>query len=84
MILRVINQLLGGHIMLMSDVMIKKAIVEGVLTITNYSEDCLQPASYNFRLGDEAVASSRREKENPSKRGLFTIPAGDFALVKTQ
>ncbi len=69
--------------MLMSDAMIRKAIEEELLTISDFSEDCLQPASYNFRLGDEAIASSRREKEYPSKRGLFTIPAGDFALVKT-
>ena len=72
-----------GHIMLMSDAMIRKAIEEELLTISDFSEDCLQPASYNFRLGDEAIASSRREKEHPSRRGLFTVPAGDFALVKT-
>ncbi len=62
---------------------IKRAIEEDFLTISDFSEDCLQPASYNFRLGNEAITSSRREKEDPSRKGLFTIPAGDFALVKT-
>ncbi len=50
------------HIMLMSDAVIRKAIGKELLTISDFSEDCLQPASYNFRLGDEAIASSRREK----------------------
>ena len=62
---------------------IKRAIEEDFLTISDFSEACLQPASYNFRLGNEAITSSRREKEDPSRKGLFTIPAGDFALVKT-
>ena len=62
---------------------IRAAMAEEILTIDDYSDACLEPASYNLRLGDEAITSSHREKENPSRRGLFTIPAGDFALVKT-
>ena len=62
---------------------INRAIEEDLLTISDFSEDCLQPASYNFRLGNEAITSSRREKEDPSRKGLFIIPAGDFALIKT-
>ncbi len=69
--------------MLLNRDQIKNAISQGLMTISDFSEDALQPASYNFRLGDEAIASSRKEKENPSHKGLFTIPAGDFALVKT-
>lgn len=69
--------------MMMNRDQIKRAIEEDLLTISDFSEDCLQPASYNFRLGNEAITSSRREKEDPSRKGLFTIPAGDFALVKT-
>jgi len=73
----------GGNEMLMNRDQIKRAIEEDLITMSEFLEDCLQPASYNFRLGDEAITSGRREKENPSRRGLFTIPAGDFALVKT-
>ena len=69
--------------MLMNRDQIKRAIEEDLLAISDFSEDCLQPASYNFRLGNEAITSSRREKEGPSRKGLFSIPAGDFALVKT-
>jgi deoxycytidine triphosphate deaminase len=62
---------------------IKEAMTERYLTIEPFGEEALQPASYNCRLGNEAITSSRREKEDPSKKGLLTIPAGDFALVKT-
>ncbi len=62
---------------------IKAAMDEGFLTIDQFSERSIQPASYNFRLGNEAITSSRREREDPSRKGLWTIPAGDFALVKT-
>lgn len=74
----------GGHGMtLMHRDQIKRAMTDRFLTIEQFSEDNLQPASYNFRLGNEAITSSRREKEDPSRKGLLTIPAGDFALVKT-
>ena len=62
---------------------IRSALQEGLLGIENFSEAALQPASYNCRLGDEAITSSLREKVDPSRKGLLTIPAGDFALVKT-
>ena len=62
---------------------IKRAMDDKFLTIEQFSDDHLQPASYNCRLGNEAITSSRREKEDPSHKGLLTIPAGDFALVKT-
>ena len=62
---------------------IRSAIAERILVIRDFSEDCLEPASYNFRLGNEAITSTQREKVDPSQKGLLTIPAGDFALVKT-
>lgn len=69
--------------MLMTDKMIRKAIDNGELEITNFDETGVEPASYDMRLGEEAITSSRREKINPSEKGLFIIPAGDFALVTT-
>jgi len=62
---------------------IQAAMDEKLITIDGFSEEALHPASYNFRLGDEAITSSQREKVDPSRRGLLIIPAGDFALVKT-
>jgi deoxycytidine triphosphate deaminase len=79
-----INNRSGGiNMVMMHRDDIKRAMSEGYLTIDEFSDDHLQPASYNFRLGNEAITSSRRGKEDPSHKGLLTIPAGDFALVKT-
>ncbi len=69
--------------MLMTNDMVKRATNEGQLTIENFSEECLQAASYDMRLGEEAITSSGRKRINPSEHGLLTIPAGDFALVTT-
>jgi len=67
----------------MTDQMIRQAVQNGELVIHNYEDRCIQPASYDMRLGKEAITSSHREKVDPSQKGLFTIPAGDFALVTT-
>jgi len=69
--------------MLMTGEMIRSAIEEGILRIDHFSDSYLQPASYDARLGEEAITSSQREKINPAKKGLLTIAAGDFALVTT-
>ena len=69
--------------MLMSDKALRKALKTGGLKIENFDERCLQPASYDMRLGEDAITSSRREKFNPADKGLLTIPPGDFALVTT-
>lgn len=77
------NEILRGSPMLMTDDMIRSAMQDGELQIQNYQESCLFPASYDARLGEEAITSTYREKINPSNKGLLTIPAGDFALVIT-
>lgn len=69
--------------MLLTDKEIKDAIESGELAIEDFSEDCLQPASYDMRLGEEAITSTQREKISPANKGLLTIPPGDFALVTT-
>jgi deoxycytidine triphosphate deaminase len=77
------KEILRGSPMLMTGEMIRSAIQGGTLRIDNFSDSYLQPASYDARLGEEAITSSLREKINPSHKGLLTIPAGDFALVTT-
>ena len=69
--------------MLMADKAIREALKTGELKIENFDERYLQPASYDMRLGEEAITSSRREKFNPAEKGLLTISPGDFALVTT-
>lgn len=77
------RDVLRGSPMLMTDDMIRSAVQEGNLQIHDFDDSCLHPATYDARLGEEAITSSFREKINPSNKGLFTIPAGDFALVTT-
>jgi deoxycytidine triphosphate deaminase len=77
------KEILRGSPVLMTDEMIRSAIRGGMFRIDDFSDSHLQPASYDARLGEEAITSSLREKINPSNKGLFTIPAGDFALVTT-
>lgn len=69
--------------MLLTDAQIRRARESGQLVIENFSEGSLQGASYDMRLGEEAISSTSREKVNPAAKGLLTIPAGDFALVAT-
>ncbi|MDO8491692.1 MAG: hypothetical protein Q7T04_06740 [Dehalococcoidia bacterium] len=67
----------------MTDAAIRKAMETKELTIDNFDERALQPASYDTRLGEEAMTSSRREKINPAEKGLLIIAPGGFALVTT-
>ncbi len=69
--------------MLMTDGAIRRALETGELVIENLDEHVLQPASYDMRLGEQAITSSKREKFNPADKGLLIIAAGDFALVTT-
>ncbi len=69
--------------MLMTDEMIRSAMQKGDFQILNFADSALSPASYDARLGEEAITSTHREKINPANKGLLTIPAGDFALVTT-
>lgn len=77
------NKILRGSPMLMTDEMVRSAMHGGELQIHNFNESCLYPASYDARLGEEAITSTYRERINPADKGLLTIPAGDFALVTT-
>lgn len=88
------EEILRGSPMLMTGEMIRSAIRGGTLRIDNFSDSHLQPASYDARLGEEAITSSHREKINPAHKGLLTsIPKisrvnqlkyGCYNLLKTQ
>ncbi|MBA7711262.1 dCTP deaminase, dUMP-forming [subsurface metagenome] len=78
-----IDEVIRGSPMLMTNEMIRSAMQGNELQIPNFDASSLFPASYDARLGEEAITSSYREKINPHHKGLFIIPAGDFALVTT-
>lgn len=70
--------------MLMTDAEISQAMADGDLEIIEFSPVCLQPASYDMRLGTRALATNRQEEVDVGKEGSITIKAGDFALLTTQ
>jgi len=69
--------------MLMTDTEIKKAIQDGTLVMQNYSEDQVQPASYDMRIGDRAILSgNEREIDVKTEKGIIVRP-GCFAIITT-
>lgn len=83
---------------LLSDEEIKKAIAEGEITIEPFDEkNCLQPASYDMRVGKKALVTKSIGLEELKRRvekgggteidieaaSSVTIPAGGFALITT-
>jgi deoxycytidine triphosphate deaminase len=83
---------------LLTDIEIKEAIERGDISIENFdTEKCLQPASYDMRVGKRAilsrsvsleefktkVAEQEAKEIDLEKEGSVTIPAGAFCLVTT-
>ena len=67
--------------MLLSDLEIREAIKEGNLTIGNFTDSSLQPASYDLRVGKYVLISGKEKEIDLEKEGSFTIKAGQFALI---
>jgi len=74
---------------------IKEAMTNKEIEIVNFSQEQLQPASYDMRLGERAIVSkavsldefkksvSESEEINVKTKGRLTIPAGAFVLFTT-
>ncbi len=83
---------------LMTDTEIREAISSGEIVLDPLSEESLQPASYDLRLGERAIITKSLDIEkvreklqtdavpevNVSKEGSISIPAGAFALIVTR
>lgn len=69
--------------MLIGDKEILEARKKGDIVIENFSEECLEPASYDMRLGNEALVSHQEKKIDVSKEGNVTIKPGEFGLLTT-
>jgi len=68
---------------LLSDKAIMERIKTGSITIENFDEKQLAPASYNLRLGEEAFKSSPQGKISIKERGLLVIEPGQFVIFTT-
>lgn len=59
------------------------ALQSGALEIRNFCEDCLNPASYDIRLGDQVYLSKSPKPVALEDGGYFVLEPGEFALIKT-
>jgi dCTP deaminase len=62
---------------------IKEAVKNNYIGISNFSEECLQPASYDLRVGEEGFITSAGGVIKIKDKGVLEIQPGDFALVIT-
>lgn len=60
---------------------IKKAVDDDELEISDFSDTCLQPASYDLRVGEEGFTLSAGRMISIQSEGVLEIHPGDFALV---
>lgn len=72
--------------MVISDEAIKEAIKKKELIISDFSEDLLQPASYDLRVGRKAIKSTT-DRDSPlvdlEKERILQIGTGEFVEVLT-
>lgn len=67
----------------MSDVEILEAIEAGDLKIEDMLEDCLEPASYDLRIGYPLLKGGEATPVNLSEIGTIVIRAGEFFTFLT-
>jgi len=69
--------------MILVDFQIERAIAQGEIGIRGFSKECVQPASYDLRVGGEGYTSSSGGTVDIEKEGALGIKPGEFALVLT-
>jgi deoxycytidine triphosphate deaminase len=69
---------------MITDTEIRRSQTDGELEIDPFAEECLQPASYDFRVGNEAFVSGADAKVDVSNRELVVIEPGEFAVITTR
>ena len=53
------------------------------IVIEPFSEELLQPASYDLRVGTQAASSAKKEVLDLTKAGFIEITPGDFVVMLT-
>lgn len=69
--------------MILVDTQIKAAIESGEIILENFSENSLQPASYDMRIGEEGFTSDSKVVTNIKEKGVLVLKRGDFGVVST-
>ncbi|MCY4281786.1 MAG: hypothetical protein OXE03_02545 [Gammaproteobacteria bacterium] len=70
--------------MILTDSDIIQATEQGSLVIEPFSKRQVQPASYDLRVGRQAITSSSDSVVDIEQRGFFELTPGDFAVVTTR
>lgn len=69
--------------MILVDKDIEEAVSSGEIELSDFSRECLQPASYDLRVGEEGFTLSAGRIDIQAK-GALEIQPGDFSLVITR
>jgi deoxycytidine triphosphate deaminase len=69
--------------MLMTDGEIPAAVDHGELGISEFADHCLQPASYDLRIGSPSLRSGDSAEIDVERERSVVINAGQFALINT-
>ncbi len=69
--------------MILTDEKIQKAIEDGGIIIDPFDPKQLQPATYDMRVGTEAVTTSSKELRRLDQKGFITFQPGDFGFLIT-
>lgn len=69
--------------MLMIDSEIKQAIRDGIIGMQNYTEEQVQPSSYDMRIGDRAILSGNEKEISIREEKGIIIKPGCFAIITT-
>lgn len=70
--------------MLMTDGEIRSAVENGEMGISEFAEHCLQPASYDLRIGSAALRSGDEAEIDVVQAKSIALKAGQFALITTR
>lgn len=67
--------------MILTDKDIGKAVEKGIIKIEPFDPLCIQPASYDFRVGKEGLTTAGENKINIEEKGLMLLEPADFGVV---
>jgi len=59
-------------------------MTNGDLAIAPFEDGCLEPASYDFRVGDQAFLSGTDAIADVANKGLIIMEPGEFAVIATR
>ena len=67
--------------MILTDKDIKETVRKAVIKIEPFDLACVQPASYDFRVGKEGLSATGQAKIDIEEKGLLLLEPGDFGVI---